>query len=368
MENKNEEKIESGIRLDASFEKHLASAYRLEEFVDIEGKATVNWIAKPRSDWRKFPIFNQNGSGSCVAQTMRKLVGILYQLTTGNWVDLSASHIYQRRVNKPYGGMGGDDVFKIAQAGITLNSLAPSDNMNDSMMDAVKVNDEAVEVGKKYAIKNWLLLPIGDIETLASTMQVTKKGVMMWTFWNHDEWLDVPVIKRQINLYAESTSRHSTAAVDYTLCDQSNMPNNPETWGKKCIIMDESWDKVATALEGQRIITEDFLKIRNFYLAYPINFKFEQGEDPTKPKHTFPTNRILKYRPGVLVTYGDPDVTALQNILKYEGLFPINLKSTGYFGTYTKSALAKWQKKHGLKDDGIAGKNTLGKLNDIYAN
>lgn len=365
MENKENVGFENGIKLDASFEKHLASGYRLEEFVDVT--APVTWAVKPRENWRKFQIYNQNGSGSCVAMTMRKLIAILYWLKTNTWIDPSASHIYQRRVNKPDGGMGGDDVFKIAQQGVALNYKALSDNMTNAQMDAVVVSQEAVEEGKQYAIKNWLLLPVGDIDTLASTIETTKKGVMMWTFWNYDEWLDVPVVKRQLNLYAESTSRHSTAAVDFTLCDQSNMPNNPETWGKKCIIMDESWDKTATALDGQRVITEDFFKQRNFYLAYPINFKFEQGVDPNKPKHTFPTNRIMKYRPGVLVTYGDADVIAMQDILKYEGFFPLNLKSTGYFGTYTKTALAKWQKKHGLKDDGIAGKNTLGKMNSIYS-
>lgn len=356
--------FQPGIVLDEKFIKHIESAYKFDEFVTAA--APVSWTEKERSAWRRFPIYNQDGSGSCVAQTMRKLLHILWKQRTGEELDFSASDIYQRRVNKPSGGMGGDDVFRIAREGVALNSSMPSDNMNDTQMDSVAVTQQALLERSRYKVDAWMMLPIRDIETLASTIQQTGKGVMIWTFWNHDEWLDVPVIKRSMDLYAQSTSRHSTAGVDLTLIGASNMPNNPELWGKKAIIMDESWDKVATALDGQRLLTEDFLKVRNFYAAYPISFKLIDQQTP-KPKHWFNTSRILKYRPLLPVVKGDKDVIALQDILKFEGLFPINVDSTGYFGTYTKTALAKWQAKHFLKPDGIAGIKTLTKLNQLYA-
>lgn len=357
--------VQPGIVLDEKFIKHLETAYKFEEFVSAT--APVTWTEKLRSQWRRFPIYNQDGSGSCVAQTMRKLMHILRKLLNGEELDFSASDIYRRRVNRPAGGMGGDDVFRIAREGVALNSSMPSDNMNDTQMDNVLTSFVSDQEREKYKIDGWLVLPVKDIETLASVIQHTGKGVMIWTFWNHDEWLDVPVIKRSIDLYAQSTSRHSTAGVDFTLLGQSNMPENPELWGKKAIIMDESWDKVATALDGQRVLTEDFLKVRHFYAAYPINFKMAQQPDPNKPHYTFNVNRVLKYIPGGVVRYGDKDIIALQNVLKYEGLFPLNVESTGYFGTYTKSALAKWQTKHFLKPDGIAGKNTFTKLNQLYS-
>src|SRR3972149_6546948 len=87
----------------------------------------VTWIEK--STWRKFPIFNQDGSGSCVAQTMAKLMGIMYFLKNQAYVHFSATHIYQRRANKPQPGMGGTDAFDLARQSVTLEELIPSQNM-----------------------------------------------------------------------------------------------------------------------------------------------------------------------------------------------------------------------------------------------
>jgi len=52
--------------------------YKFEEIVARVNP--VEWVEKPQDKWRKFPIFNQNGSGSCVAQTAAKLLAINYWL------------------------------------------------------------------------------------------------------------------------------------------------------------------------------------------------------------------------------------------------------------------------------------------------
>ena len=54
------------------------------------------------------------------------------------------------------------------------------------------------------------------------------------------------------------------------------------------------------------------------------------------------------------------DVVLLQKILKAKGAF--HAKATGYFGKHTKKAVLKFQKKNGLKADGIVGPQTLKKL------
>jgi hypothetical protein len=57
----------------------------------------------------------------------------------------------------------------------------------------------------------------------------------------------------------------------------------------------------------------------------------------------------------------DPDVTALQNRLKTDGLYSAAV--TGYFGPYTKSALESYQTKHGLSAIGVVGPSTRDFLN-----
>ncbi|KSU84181.1 Cell wall-associated hydrolase, NlpC family [Fictibacillus enclensis] len=52
------------------------------------------------------------------------------------------------------------------------------------------------------------------------------------------------------------------------------------------------------------------------------------------------------------------DVQQLQTVLKKKGYFTYK-KTTTYYGTYTKSAVKKFQKAKRLKADGIAGSNTF---------
>lgn len=53
-------------------------------------------------------------------------------------------------------------------------------------------------------------------------------------------------------------------------------------------------------------------------------------------------------------------VTALQKNLKQLGFMKID--PTGYYGDITKAAVKSFQKKYGLVQDGIAGKQTIGKI------
>jgi hypothetical protein len=346
------ENIYQGAKLDTRTEEEKLKDYKFEEIVS--SIAPVNWKEKKQNDWRKFPIFDQDGSGSCVAQTMAKLLGIMYWLANGIYVHFSATHIYQRRFNKPEGGMNGDDVFKIASEGVTLEELVPSQNMSDSEMDAVVIPEYKKKVGEIFKIsKNWITIPIKDIETVASVIQQTGKGVMLWFYFRHDEWDKDPSVKyNDLVLGAPTTARHSVTGVDFTLYNT-----------QKAIVIDDSWGPKAGNGAGQRVIDEAFFNARNWYARYPMNFQFAEGAEPNKPIYTFAND--MKF--SATVTYGNPDIIALQNCLKYLGLFPVNTESTGYFGALTKKAVQDFQKKYGLNPDGVVGKITRSKLNELFS-
>jgi hypothetical protein len=340
----------NGALIDTRPEEAKAKDYRFEEIVAAANP--VAWIEKPKTSWRSFPIFNQNGSGSCVAQTAAKLLGIIYWLANKIYVHFSATHIYQRRANKPSGGMAGVDVFSVMQQGVTLEELVPSQSMTDAQMDNTEIPKYKQDVGAIFKISNYVQLPIKDIETIASTIQTTGKGVMVWFYFAIDEWTNTPEIKNAaLDLNGLSTCRHSVTAVDFTLYQ-----------GKKALIIEDSWG-TSYGLAGQRIITEDFFKARNFFAAYPINFKFsEQTTD--KPKYTFTVDLVM-YQTNA-------DIAALQNILKYEGFFPVNTESTGYFGAITKKGVQLFQDKYDIAHAGNAGYGRVGpatrlKLNEIYS-
>jgi len=322
-----------GALLDTRTPEEQAKDYQFSEIVSaIE---PVVWIEKPQSQWRKFPIFNQNGSGSCVAQTLRKLYGIYIWLQTGTYVDISASHIYQRRHNRPAAGMDGVDAFKIAQSGATLEQFAPSENMSDSQMDAQVVKPFMVKVGETFKLGAYVTVSPTDIDTIASIIQKTGKAVMVWFYFTYPEWTNVPqVLNPNLDKNAQSTLRHSIAAVDFTLYQ-----------GKKALIIDESWG-LGTAMNGQRIITEDFFKARNFFAAHFQNFAFEEAT--------------------LLKPHYNGSVTSLQNCLKFEGLFPSNIESTGVFGPVTTKAVKAFQTKYGIEQVGVVGPKTTAKLRELY--
>lgn len=58
-------------------------------------------------------------------------------------------------------------------------------------------------------------------------------------------------------------------------------------------------------------------------------------------------------------------VSQLQKDLKAEGFMSIN--PTGYFGETTENAVINFQKKYGLLVDGIAGKQTLDKMDSLMS-
>ena len=341
----------TGANIDTRSEQEKSKDYKFEELV--ANTIPVNWVEKPASEWRKFPIFNQNGSGSCVAQTMAKLMGIMYWLKNGIYVHFSSAHIYQRRSNRPIGGMAGVEAFNIARQGVTLEELAPSQNLNDAQMDAVNVEDYKQKVGEIFKIGNFLVVPIGDIDTVASIIQTTQKGVMVWFYFKNDEWTTRPTVKYpELDVRGATTARHSVTAVDFALVG-----------GKKCLIISDSWGS-SYGQAGQRIIDEDFFKARNFFVAYPMNFAFEEGT--TKPKYTF--SKDLNFEQT------DPDIKALQDILKYEAFFPVNTNSTGYYGAVTAKAVLAFQQKYKVASEAeliqlagrIVGVKTREKLNELY--
>lgn len=359
-----------GARIDERSAAEKEKDYRFEEIVASVNP--VNWVEKSRSAWRKFPIFNQDGSGSCVAQTGSKLLGVLYWLENKVYVHFSATHLYQQRFNKPNAGMSGNDALEIMKKGVTLEELVPSQSMSDSEMDAAIIEQYKKDVGGIFKIGNYVNVATGDIDKIASIIQTTKKAMMVWFYFNYNEWTDVPSIKDStLNLLASNTCRHSVTAVDFTLCGQSNLPDYPETWGKKGIIIEDSWG-LQYGLAGQRVITEDFFKARNWFAAYPINFKFndqteQEDEETTKPKYKF--SDVLKFGQT------NDDIKALQDILRYEGVYPANVASTGYYGAITAKGLIAWQRKYKVAAEAelaalagkICGPKTIAKLNEIYS-
>lgn len=321
-------------------------------FEETVGTPTpVVWKEKKPDEWRSFNLRSQDGSGSCVKQTIAKLAEVLYFLRTGEKIPFSAG-FYKYRSNFPKSGMIGVDAFEIWQnRGIPLESSLPSQDLDDQEMNTLKDSSIIRDSAVAFKIGNYVqFIPQQDFETIASTIQVTGKAVMVWFRFGTGEWTDIPSVKVLFPQY-----HHSITAIDFTLYK-----------GKKYLVIEDSWGKF-NSWKGRRLISEEFFKARNTFGAYPINFKYLDGTDKeAKPKYRFET--ILKFGQS------NNDIKALQDILKFEGLFPSNSSSTGYFGAITVKAVLDFQKKYQVAPDAeleelggrTVGPKTLNKLNELY--
>lgn len=71
----NAPELQSGALIDSRTHEEKKGDYKFKEMV--ASFAPVVWAEKPQSEWRRFPIYNQNGSGACVAFTQAKELGIM---------------------------------------------------------------------------------------------------------------------------------------------------------------------------------------------------------------------------------------------------------------------------------------------------
>ena len=346
--------FQNGAVIDTRTEEQKKKDWKQSEV--LASASPVNWVEKLQSQWRKFPIFSQGVSGSCVAQTEAKEMGIMRWLKDNVYVHFSATDIYQPRANKPDPGMAGNDARNIvAKRGATLEVLTPSQMLTDAQMDSAVVEPYKRAVGEVFKVPNYLTWKegeLGNIEIIASTIQATGKGIMVWFYFKGDEWTERPTVKYPtLVLEASDTLRHSVTAVDYCLVN-----------GVKCLIIEDSWGPGA-GIGGQRVIDENFFKARNWYASYLVNFIFD-AQQVQKPYYIF----------SVDLEYGmtGADVKALQDCLKYEGLFPVNADSTGTFDSITKKGVQDFQIKYAITTVGGAGygrvgPKTRGKLNFLFS-
>lgn len=317
--------------------------YRWEEvatsgIVDFPTRASVGYT--PR---------NQDGSGSCVAQTTAKMLEVWDFKYDKTPTVYSATPIYRDRSNKPQTGMIGVEALDHPKKnGAYLELDIPSQNMNDTQMtnSTVKAN---FQIGKPT---NYLVMPVNFY---AVATEIDNSGaVMLWFKCSYEEWCkDVP----SGNSSSEEV-RHSVTGVDKISFK-----------GVQYVIIEDSWGTWTNTSEiplqaGQRAISKEFFDKHCYFAACYTSFSYKKE---TKPKHVW--TQTMKYGQR------SEDIKQLQNVLKYEKFFPSNIESTGFFGGMTAKALVRWQVDHDMFDfqnetnmkKVQAGRKTLVELNKIYA-
>jgi len=285
---------------------------------------------KTPENFIKYPIRSQDGSGRCVAFTYAKELSIWFQQKYGVWVDFSTCFPYQLRNNTEISGCSTIDIFTVfPKIGNIFESFMPGDGLGEKESMEVLMPPYAKDLAKNISIKR-INLPL-DFDTVASTLRMTSKGVMLWFNFNSLEWKDIPVVSQQ-----PTTSRHSICAIE------------PVTYnGIEYIVCDESWG-LGYSMNGKRLISREYFNFRCYHASYLMNFDFSPEKMIERPSF-------------------DGSIVSAQRCFKWEGLFPNNVSEIENWGNITRSACIKFQKRFNISPDlGNFGPLTKVKLSELY--
>lgn len=346
-------KLNSGALPDSRSTQERQRDYSFEELPKSSPVIWYNfdeWRINNENLLAEMKVHDQNGSSSCVANTIANICSILNFYEEGKWLQFSARWIYPRRANFPAEGMSANDAAHLfIEHGGVFECLLPGDLKTEQQMnqklDALPSYDT---IGKIYTPDSYVW-NLTNIDAFAEAIQ-KNKAVMTFVKFGNGEWNhEVPIIKGdQVNYY------HSVTALGYFIYK-----------GKKAILILDSWG-VTSGSKGLRIVTEDWFNANRVYTGVSFidlpNKKFTK--DTIIPKYTF--NKDLEY--GMR----NNDVKKLQEVLREMGFFP-NIEPTGNYFGITVNAVMDFQLKHKViktkQDEGAGrfGPKTRKLMNELIA-
>lgn len=349
--------------------------------LELAGAAgALTWATKEEAKLRAYKIWNQWASSGCVSYATAKRVAIEIYRLTGVWLDLSPASIYQKRVNKNAAGRGSLGMFAydaeeiIDTLGVTLDALMPSADLStltEAQINSIPSNAVADKIAAAIAeaIGAYMQLPM-NMDAVGAQLDLGK-GVTITLFANFDEYnTAIPTVKYPNLTYADAGVQHRVILTD----------RNLDPVLGKVFIMEDSWG-VGNGMGGRRKVTEDFFYRRVSTPMVQTAFTLNPASTAKPRVHL---TKVLVFIPldaqgnisdTALNAQQLADVQKVQDVLKYEGLFPANVASTGYYGAVTAKAVDAYQRKYKIAPTSEldelqgkqVGKKTIADINTRYA-
>ena len=293
-------------------------------------KATMP-MWKEKTSFKSYPVRDQDGSYSCVAQSVATLLGALIEKKDGKYIEVSAKPIYTKRTNKSEGMYFREAMQIGAEYGSTFEVSVPSQKIGeDEMNDVSNITDIDLWIAGIVNGLNYFSVAY-NFNEIASILE-EGNPLIVGNCWDYDEWdTEFPTIKSN----SSKKNHHCTTIVDYALIG-----------GKKYLIQQDSWGK-NKGKNGLRFLNEDWIS-RMTGCWYYDELDYQQKEVVKVEKF----NVDLEY--GMI----SDDVKRLQEFLKDLGIFP-QIECTRYYGAITLRAVKDFQLKNGIissSDDLGAGR------------
>lgn len=281
----------------------------------------------------KATSISQGYTSRCVSEYAGIALEQAEFLEKGDRVVFSRKDIYCRRVNRPQGGMGMPDLFKLMREGACLENQLPSTAIYESQInEPYNITPEMIQARATYSAGSSFMWSKWTIEDIAQMIDQKIPVCLFWYFDNstYGEWWNTnpKVVNHSVQLYDQDTGRHQATGIDFCLINGV----------KHIVVMDSAGQGTgAGSQKNIRFVSEAFITARNYGAGFTI--------DKKNLDHT--PNPAFKYDFARNLKFGDTglDVQALQNVLVLEGCLAIKAPTQNYLGM-TQSAVKKLQEKY----------------------
>lgn len=262
----------------------------------------------------------------------------------------SAKFIYAQTFVNGGGSGGRENCNIVIKQGWGPESLTPSykdgipltEAEYERPQDITDIARAAAAKDKAYAYANVSV----DVDMIAQAIRDNNGVVLGVTGSNNGTWRST---------FPLSPTSFAGSWNHWLYAGKAKMIN-----GKKYIGILNSWGK-STGDNGWQWLEQEYFDRR--IGGYPAIFSIwtvavKDEPVPTEFKHHF----ALSLRYGE----NDPEVKNLQIALQIDGCFPKNINPVTHFGSTTLASVKAFQKKYGLKADGIVGPKTNDVLNRLF--
>jgi hypothetical protein len=313
--------IYNGVKLDTRPQAERAKDWQATEIASAAAMIPVFREVK-EGKWLRYTVRNQNGSGTCVAQTLAKIFEVIRKLMKGDTIVFSATPFFQKRANKPQTGMHGADALNIAvKTGTCRESACPSQLMTDAQIDSAVLPANFEELNNEVDAVASLVLP-NSFDYVAAAIE--KWGaVMIHVNTDYNSWSrDFPKVGGK-----KGEVVHSIAGVDAFTFN-----------GTQYILIEDSWGEFGQ-YKGQRLLSREAFNDMVFFAGAVVTFTFDIENDAKK---FAAFNTIMEYGQR------SNEIARLQDYLKTKGCFPSDQQSTGMYGNITALAVLSFQQKYNV--------------------
>ena len=365
MDTTTKPKIFTGALIDSRLDEEKEKDFEHEE---LFAAGAIVWKEKAFNEVKRYTPRNQSMSLSCVANGGAITLEAAELLETGKVVVFSHKDIYIRRANKPWGGMGMDDLMRILREGAAYESQVPSNGLTETPINQqYPITNEITQARARHAQKASVTIKTKSMDSVAQALEMGIPVVSFWFFSAYNDyqeyWNSRPqVIDPTLPLYDPKDDNrvlhHQSIIVDYGTMNGV----------KGFFVQDSAGVGTGAGEHGDlRFIDANFFVVRNYALAYGVDKANLDFDQPEKPHYRF--TRSLK------VGMDGDDVKELQRVLVYEGCMILKDLTTHFRGA-TLKGVKNLQEKYkdqiltpvGLKaPTGFVGAMTLKFLNEKYA-